>query len=289
MSKPSSNRPRVPSKAELQAAKRRSRLLLGVAVAVVVVAALSVAIATNSGSSSKSPGTTVAAGDVTGVVQAVTSVPASVQEGVGTESVKTLPSAVSGTALSVGGKPEVLYLGAEYCPFCAAERWPLAVALSRFGTFTGVGVTHSSSSDVYPNTPTLSFHGSTFTSDYLAFTPVEVATNQPNGSGGYTALDTPTAEQQAAVSQLSPDGSIPFVDFAGKYLISGASYDPSVLQGHSALEVATALSTPTSAIAKSVLGTANVITATLCQVTGNQPAAVCTAPAIAAIASRLTG
>ena len=33
------------------------------------------------------------------------------------------------------GKPEVLFVGAEYCPFCAAERWPLIVALSRFGHF----------------------------------------------------------------------------------------------------------------------------------------------------------
>ncbi len=34
------------------------------------------------------------------------------------------------------GKPEVLFVGAEFCPFCAAERWPLIVALSRFGHFS---------------------------------------------------------------------------------------------------------------------------------------------------------
>ncbi len=36
------------------------------------------------------------------------------------------------------GKPEVLFVGAEFCPFCAAERWPLIVALSRFGRFTAL-------------------------------------------------------------------------------------------------------------------------------------------------------
>jgi hypothetical protein len=29
------------------------------------------------------------------------------------------------------GKPEMLYIGAEFCLYCAELRWPLAVALSR--------------------------------------------------------------------------------------------------------------------------------------------------------------
>ena len=52
------------------------------------------------------------------------------------------------------GKPEVLFIGAEYCPFCAAQRWAMVNALSRFGTFTGLTTTHSSSTDTDPNTPT---------------------------------------------------------------------------------------------------------------------------------------
>jgi hypothetical protein len=60
----------------------------------------------------------------------------------------------------------VLYAGAEYCPFCAAERWALATALSRFGTFTNLGTTASAGGQEYaPNTATLSFHGATYTSN----------------------------------------------------------------------------------------------------------------------------
>ena len=77
----------------------------------------------------------------------------------------------------------VTYIGAEYCPFCAAERWALTVALSRFGTFSGLAGTHSSSTDVYPDTQTLSFYGSHYTSPYLDFQPVEETTNQPVGGG----------------------------------------------------------------------------------------------------------
>ena len=43
-----------------------------------------------------------------------------------------------GSPLSSGGKPEVLYVGTEFCPYCAAESWSLIVALSRFGQFSGL-------------------------------------------------------------------------------------------------------------------------------------------------------
>ena len=50
--------------------------------------------------------------------------------------------------LTQDGKPLIVYVGSEYCPYCAATRWPLALALGRFGTFSGLRVTHSSTTDV---------------------------------------------------------------------------------------------------------------------------------------------
>ena len=85
------------------------------------------------------------------------------------------PSAAK--ALTENGKPEVLFIGAEYCPFCAAQRWAMVNASSRFGTFSGLTTTHSSSTDTDPNTPTLTFYGSTFTSKYIALTTVEIEHN----------------------------------------------------------------------------------------------------------------
>ena len=53
--------------------------------------------------------------------------------------------------LSFDGKsPAILYYGAEYCPFCAAERWAIIAALSRFGTWSGLKITASSHTDAYP-------------------------------------------------------------------------------------------------------------------------------------------
>lgn len=257
--------------------------MLLVGVAAVVIAALVVAVLTSG--ESAAPATTVTPSDAAAAIAAVTSVEAATLDAVGAGASGGDVAAVAGTPLSVDGKPEVLYLGAEFCPFCAAQRWPLIVALSRFGTFEGLGVSHSSATDVYPDTPTFTFFGSTYRSDVLAFTAVETATNEPDGNGGYTPLQTPTDAQIAVVQELNPRGGIPFVDFAGRFVISGASFDPGVLQGMSANDVAAALADPDSAVARNVLGRANMMTATLCELTGGQPAVVCSSAAVQAFAT----
>ena len=223
------------------------------------------------------------------VVTDTTSVPASTLDAVGAGSgVTGLPKAISGgTPLTSGGKPEVLYMGAEDCPFCAAERWAMVGALSRFGTFSGLSTVHSGNNagEVFPNTPTWTFAKASYTSKYLTFTPVESETNIPDKStGGYTSLETPTKEQSALLAKYdappyvasADSGAIPFIDFGNKYMLSGASYSPSVLQGKSWSQIASALKDPTSPIARAVDGTANYLTATICKLTGNQPATACT-------------
>jgi hypothetical protein len=215
------------------------------------------------------------------VVNKVTSVPASTLNtvGQGGGAVTGKPTTISGTALTENGKPEMLYIGAEYCPYCAAERWAMVVALSRFGTFSGLSTVHSSSTDVYPNTPTWTFYKSSYTSPYLTFTPVETTTNVADASNTppYVTLQTPTAAQQALFTKyVGASGSIPFIDFGNKYLISGASYNPALLAGLSWSTIATDLSNPSSPVAQAVDGTANYITAAICKMTGNQPASACT-------------
>jgi len=184
------------------------------------------------------------------------------------------------------GKPIVTYIGAEWCPFCAAERWAMAVALSRFGTFSDLSATHSSTSDVYPDTQTLSFYGSHYTSPYLDFVPVEEATNQAV-NGSYPTLQRPTAAQSDLVARFDPQGSIPFLDIANKYVVTGSSYSPQVLSGLSRAQIAGALHDPSSPVAQAIDGAANVMTAALVQVTGQQPGSVASSPVIASIAKSL--
>ena len=75
--------------------------------------------------------------------------------------------------LTSGGLPRFVYVGAEYCPYCAVMRWSLVTALSRFGTFSKLEATTSSAD--YAPIPTFSFVGSTYTSKYVVFTPYEIA------------------------------------------------------------------------------------------------------------------
>jgi thiol-disulfide isomerase/thioredoxin len=184
------------------------------------------------------------------------------------------------------GKPVVTYIGAEYCPYCAAERWALAVALSRFGTFSNLSGTHSSSTDVYPDTQTLSFYGSGYSSPYVSFDGVEETTNE-QVNGTYPTLQTPSAQQSTLLSKYDSAGNIPFLDIGNRYVISGASYSPQVLQGLSRAQIASQLNDPSSVVAQAIDGTANNITAAISAVTGNAPSSVANSPTIATIERNL--
>ena len=194
---------------------------------------------------------------------------------------------ISNTPLSSGGKPEMLYIGAEFCPFCAAMRWSMAVALSRFGTFTTpLRGFHSSSTDTDPSTPTLTFYKAGYTSKYLTFTPVE------NEDVNRNQLQAVTSSQQAVWTKYdttTSDGvtgtGYPFIDFGNKAIITAPLYDPAVLKGLTWAQVAATLNDPSSSVAKAVDGTANYITAAICKMTGNKPGSVCTSAAVSSLES----
>ena len=168
----------------------------------------------------------------------------------------------------------------------------MVVALERFGTISNLKETHSSLTDLYPNTQTFSFHGATYSSPYFEFDAVERYSNKPQGSS-YALLDTPTSEEQNLMNTYdappyttsSNAGAIPFIDFGGKYFIIGATYSPAVLQGKSYDQIADSLTDPTSAITKGLIGAANGITAAICGATNNTPSSICMDPTISSIKS----
>jgi hypothetical protein len=216
------------------------------------------------------------------VLTEITSLPQSEFDSIGQGSASNLIKPVSGTVLTgATGKPEVFYEGAEYCPYCAAERWAMIIALSRFGTFTGLQTTTSSSTDIYPNTVTFTFRSATYTSQYIDFRPVE--TSDRNQS----PLQTPTSAEQVLVSRYDSAGTIPFVDFANRYTFTGAMYSPDLLGGMHWQDVAVAVQNPDSTQAKAIVGSANLITAAICRITGDQPAAVCSTASVQALEKKL--
>jgi thiol-disulfide isomerase/thioredoxin len=280
---------------------------LAVGLVVVVVAALVIIkVASGGGTPANSSSNWQAASPTT--VAQLTSVPASVFNTVGITSPiaqVTPPHAVKKQALltstSASGKtlPEVLYMGAEYCPYCAAQRWSTIIALSRFGSFSGLGNMSSYSGDVYPNTPTFTFLKAKYTSKYVVFKTVELYTDYLNAAKSfYATLQTPTSQEEAEITKYDTEkyipgltastaGSIPFISFGNQFLVSGSSYSPTTLTGSTRAEIAAALDNPTSPVTQAIIASANYQTAAICSLTKGQPGNVCTSSGVTTAAKAM--
>ena len=132
-------------------------------------------------------------------------------------------NAVSGLPLTAGGKPELFYVATGYCPYCQVESWPLIVALSRFGTFTGLATSRSPLFEHLAPVDGWTFYGSRYTSRYVAFVPVERysnvlvnATANPDAASSYRVLQPLTPPQQAIFARYDKSGATPFLDFANR-------------------------------------------------------------------------
>ena len=211
------------------------------------------------------------------VIDTVTSLPAATFDAVGRGGALASPTPLSGSAaLTEDGKPRVLYVGAEFCPFCAMERWSLVAALSRFGTFEGLkGSISSSDEGELSDIQTLSFLDATYTSAHVALTTYETSDRER------APLQTLSGEDEALFGKHNPQGGIPWIDWGGD-ATSGVGFDGRLLVGKSAQAIASALEDPTSEIAQAVLGSANVETAQICALTKGEPADVCDSPGVKA-------
>lgn len=288
---------RASARQAIQKRRQRNLYVAGGSVGLVlVIVAVFVIAKLASGGSSTGPST------VKGVAAGTFALPASEVKAVTTISVKSMvnnalaaeaadkaspsdppasaPQPIKGKPISSGGKPEVLYVGAEYCPYCAAERWSLVMALSRFGTFTGLRGTTSSASDVNPSTPTFSFYNATYKSPYLSFVTVEEETNTK------APLQDPTAAENALVTKwdvppyTTEADSIPFVYFDGKYLVTGAQFDASKISEENFDDATPFMTSGATSTSKNAEAAAGFVVADLCAVTNNKPANVCsTVPA----------
>jgi hypothetical protein len=194
----------------------------------------------------------------------------------------SVPVPVSAPPLTAGGKPEVLYVGNEYCPYCVAENWALIVALSRFGRFSGLSTSRSPFFDGIAPIDGWTFYGSSYSSLSLAFVPVETVSNvlvSPKSdrasAASYRRLQRLTPAEQAVFAKLDPGGSTPFLDFGGKAAQIGTEIAPAALAKLTWSEIAADLRRPQSAAGKTILASVDTLTAELCQLTGDRPAAVC--------------
>ena len=205
------------------------------------------------------------------VTRQVTSVPAALlaRAGGGAAASVLQPVREAGPPLAIGGKPAIVFVSEESCPFCAAERWPLTVALSHFGVWSDLGATRSAATDIYPNTATLSYRSARYRSPLLTLRTTELANNLGQPLQPQTPLDTRLIRAYDVppyVNSADQSGAVPFLDIANRYILAGAQYSPQVLAGLSAAQIASQLRNPSSPVAAAIDGSARVIIAAIDQV-----------------------
>ena len=231
------------------------------------------------------------------VMTALAHVPATASGAVGVTSPTspvTAPSSTGNTSMwqspadGAGARPVVFFYGAEFAPYAGAERWPVVVALSRFGSFEQLGLMQSSSSVAFSDTASFTFWHAKYSSVWVDFQPVErYSTLNPTGIG-YMSLQIPTPRQAASVAVYDTSaGTFPLLDIANHYVLVGSSFSPSVLDGLSQSQIAADLAFPTNPVTQAILASANEITAGICTVTGERPAAVCSARGVAAADTKM--
>lgn len=225
------------------------------------------------------------------VLQQLTGVSQASWEAIGTGGVKNPFTIQKDQPALTGpnGHPELFYVGAEYCPYCAAERWAIINALSRFGTFSNLSQLQSYENNI----PTYSFYKSSYSSEYIDFVSVETEGNELDSTGQrYVQLQQFTGDQEQLFKKYNSSQSFPFIDIGNKYTAIGASYSPTVLLDSSQKPlswqtIVNSLSDPKSQIAQGILGSANYITAALCTMTNQQPGSVCNSSVIQTIQQSL--
>ncbi|HLY31519.1 MAG TPA: DUF929 family protein, partial [Ktedonobacterales bacterium] len=248
-----------------------------------VVVALVIAIfvySANVGNSASSAG--IGSPVPSSVLNEVTHVPASVFQkvGAGPDSVQMEGTPPNTPLLTSNGLPEIFYVGGEYCPYCAAQRWGLVIALSRFGVFHNLHLMKSSHSDIYPDTNTFTFYQSTYSSPYIVFVPAEVQDRNNNNLQKLTSAQQQIFTTYDAAPYTQSSLSFPFVTYGNAYITVGGAFLPTAMQGKSWQTLASGLSDPNNAATRHIIGLANTIIAAICVIDQQQPGSVCQTPTI---------
>jgi hypothetical protein len=177
--------------------------------------------------------------------------------------------------LTDAGKPELFFAGSEACPFCGVQRWGMIVALAQFGSFSNLHLMQSDPTEPIADR-TFTFVGSSYRSPYISFVPVEVWSNVRRGFG-FTRLQRLSPSENALLGQLDPPGVTPFIDVANQFTNLDSTVLPPLIAGMSWTQITASLRHPTTNSAQAIAGTAEVLTAEICEATGGNPQSVCTA------------
>lgn len=164
-----------------------------------------------------------------------------------------------------GGKSLVYFMGAGFCPFCAAERWAIVKALERFGKWEGLAEDKSAGHDEkYLNVPTFSLARAKYSSSHVEFAGKETADRN------FEPLQELDDSDFEILDMYNPDQMIPFLLVDGQYMQVGAGFSPELIQNMTHEQVRKELDNPSSAIGKAMRTEIDNITALVCKSIGGK-------------------
>ncbi len=179
------------------------------------------------------------------------------------------------------GKPLVFFMGAGFCPYCAAERWAIITALSKFGTWEGIFDDSSAGHDEkYLNIPTLSFARARYDSKLVEFIGRETADRN------FEPLQELDVKDYEVLDTFNPDQIIPFLLIDGQFMQVGSGYSPQLMEGLDHAKVRAGLADANSAVGKAIDSEANNIVAMICKSIGSK-ADICSSDSIRALSAKI--
>jgi len=166
---------------------------------------------------------------------------------------------VSKEPMKKSGKLFVFFMGAEYCPFSAAERWAIVRALQKFGQWSGLKQTISAAKDEpFLNLPTYDFTEATYSSPQIEFVAREIKDRE------FKPLQKLLKSEEKIVRKFDSEKQIPFLLIGGRFMQVGAGFTPKIFIGHTFRQTETELKKIESEIRKTIDDEANIIAALLC-------------------------
>jgi thiol-disulfide isomerase/thioredoxin len=166
---------------------------------------------------------------------------------------------VSKEAMRRSGKLFVFFMGAEYCPYCASERWAIVRGLQKFGQWDGLKQTISAARDEpFLNLPTYDFTEATYTSPHIEFVARETKDRE------FKPLQKLLKTEERMVRKFNSKKEIPFLLLGGRFVQVGSGFSPKIFVGHTFRQTETELKKVESEIRKTIDDEANIISALLC-------------------------
>ena len=175
---------------------------------------------------------------------------------------------VSKDTIRRDGKLLVFFMGAEYCPYCAAERWAIVRALQKYGRWSGLKQAISAARDEpFLNLPTYDLTEAAYTSPHIEFVAREIEDRE------FKPLQKLLENEEKLLKQYNSEKQIPFLLIGGRFMQIEAGFTPKIFIGHTFRQTETELKKAESEIRKTIDAEANIIRALLCVV--GLPAELC--------------